>query len=108
MTNTDISDLNLDLKEEVEATVESDEILFSTSDLEDRGYILSTEDGKRKWRLKGDEAEGDDFEEGDRIRIILKDRRIMKPWPKGTTRSSPRNEPDRTFKVENLSAERRD
>ena len=79
MANTEIPELNLDLKEQVEATVESDEILFSTRDLEDRGYILSTEDGKRKWHLKGDEVEGDDFEEGDHIRIILKDRRKMKP-----------------------------
>jgi hypothetical protein len=108
MNDTEFPELNLDLKERVEATVKSDEILFSKSDLEDRGYILSTEDGKRKWRLKGDEVEGDDFERGDRILIILKDRSKMKPWPPGTTRPSSRNDPGRTFKVEKLSSERGD
>lgn len=108
MRDTEIPELNLEMKEEIEATVESEERLFSNG-LDDTGYILNTDDGEREWHLKDDKVEGDDFERGDRILIKLEDRRKMKPWPRGTSRSSSsRNEPERIFRVENLSSEEED
>lgn len=106
MRDIDIQELSLDKKKHIEATVESEEMLFS-NDLDDRGYILDTEDGKRKWSLKGDEVEGDDFGKGDYIEIFLKERRKMKPWV-GSRLSLSDGEPERRFVVEKMSSDKKE
>lgn len=104
MDNTEIKELNLDRNERVEATVESEERLFSERGVSDTGYILSTPDGPRRWSLRNAKVEGDEFKKGDRIEILLQDVPMMKEWPSGTRRSAPSNEPNYVYQVENLSS----
>lgn len=106
MKSVDIPRLELEEKERIEAIVGSEKMLL-WNDLDERGYILDTEDGKRKWSLKDDEVEGDDFEKGDHIEIFLKERRKMKPWV-GSRPSLSDGEPERRFVVEKISSDKKE